>query len=113
MQQCLRLGESREERREDGKWVTRLVFRSSFPVLLNKFALTIVFDRPFDESRPFVTGSGMVVAGELKTLEGEKSSRIFKCEGTDLLANNDLVVEFVSTKQLRLVFSESSPTPES
>jgi hypothetical protein len=50
MQPCLRIRESYEEGREDGKWFTGLVFRSSFPVLLNKFALTLVFDHPFDES---------------------------------------------------------------
>lgn len=112
MEPGLRLLKSQQSRRDDGKWVTTLFFGSSYPVSLSSFTITLIFDEKFEESKPYVTGVGMAIAGKLDILEGDRSSRIFRFRGTSLMANNRLVVEFISVHKLQLVAIDLSPKPE-
>lgn len=98
--------------RDGDTWVTRVAFGSKIGHPFARFAVAVAFDKPYESAKPFVTGQGMVITGELKTLEGAENSRIFRFVGTQLLANNYLVVEFRSKEQIQLVALNLEPRSE-
>jgi len=53
---------------EGDVWVTRLAFGSKVGHPFPKFAIAVTFDKTYESAKPYVTGQGMVVAGELRTL---------------------------------------------
>ena len=106
-----RLLEQRQVR-EGAMWVTRLVFSSKIGNPFSGFAVAVTFDKTYESAKPYVTGQGIVVTGELKTLEGAEKSRIFRFYGTQLLANNYLVVEFRSKEQIQIISLNLEPKPE-
>lgn len=93
-------------------WITRLAFGSKVGHSFREFAVTIAFDKQYESAKPFVAGDGMVSTGKLQTLEGASQARIFRFYGTQLLANNYLVVEFRSTEQLQVVALSLEPKSE-
>ncbi len=107
----LRLLESRQAKDGD-VWVTRLAFGSKVGQVLREFAITVAFDKQYESAKSFVTGEGMVSTGKLQILEGASQARIFRFYGTQLLANNYLVVEFRSKEQLQVVALNLEPKPE-
>lgn len=92
--------------------VTRLVFGSKVGHAFREFAVTVAFDKQYESAKPFVAGDGLVSTGKLQTLEGASQSRIFRFYGTQLLANNYLVVEFRSKEQLQVVALNLEPKPQ-
>ncbi len=108
---AFRLLESTQVKEED-IWITRLAFGSKVGHPFREFAVTVAFDKQYESAKPFVTGDGMVSTGKLQTLEGASQARIFRFYGTQLIANNYLVVEFRSQEQLQVVALNLEPKPE-
>jgi len=110
MQPGLRLLQDKQVQSEDGKWKTKLVFGSSYPIA--EFTVTLVFDHTYEEAKYYVTSTGMVATGKLDLIEGKTNSRVFRFRGTNLMANNYFVVEITSTEKVTLQVADLNPKPE-
>lgn len=111
LQPSFRLLEANQSKDGD-TWLTRMVFGSKSGHPFARYGVTVVFDKGYESANPYITGDGIVASGKLQILEGAQNSRIFRFFGTQLLANNYLVVEFRSKEQIRVMAIQLEPVPE-